>query len=102
MTEKTECTDGPKGIRLSRLGVLVLLITLAVAVLLVGSTLVVRESYRRLMENTETYVELQQSATAMETASEYLTENVRGFVTTGEIRYVRQYFEEVTVTRRRD
>ena len=62
----------------------------------------VTSAYERMMDATETYLSWQNSAHDMEDASDYLTEQVRCFVVTGERSYMDNYFEEVNVTRRRD
>ena len=48
------------------------------------------------------YLAAQLAATDLESGSDYLTDRVRCFVVTGDIEYLKHFFEEVEVTRRRD
>ena len=48
------------------------------------------------------YAVAQSAASDMEAGSDYLTDRVRCFVVTGELTYLRDFFEEVEITRRRD
>lgn len=48
------------------------------------------------------YDAAQHAAMELETGSDYLTDAVRSFVVTGDLRDLNDYFEEATVTRRRD
>ena len=48
------------------------------------------------------HIAAQMAASEMESGSDYLTDRVRCFVVTGDVEYLKDYFEEVDVTRRRD
>ncbi len=70
--------------------------------LLLYATFRLADSYALMRSDTENYIARQQSAADMKTASDYLTEQVRCFAVTGDVDYLRNYFEEAEVTRRRD
>ncbi len=58
--------------------------------------------HEQMNEMTERLIEWQRDCYNVQSASDYLTENIRNFVITGEKKYLDQYFEEAKVTRRRD
>jgi len=60
------------------------------------------DSYQAMRDTTETYIESQTKAADLRAGSDYLTEQVRAFVVTGDTDYLNNYFEEANVTRRRD
>ena len=51
---------------------------------------------------TQDVVELRDSAYDLQVASDYLTEQIRSFAFTGDEKYLKNYFEEANVTKRRD
>ena len=53
-----------------------------------------------MRESTEAYIERQHSAYEMQVAFDYMTEQARCFVVTGDLIYLQHYFEEANVTRR--
>lgn len=55
-----------------------------------------------LKNTTEQYIECEKAAEQLQEGSDYLTEQVRLYVMTGEERYLDQYIEEVEVTKRRE
>ena len=62
----------------------------------------ISHAYQRMEQASSRYIAAQQAVSDMETGSDYLTDRVRCFVVTGGIDYLRDFFEEVDVTRRRD
>lgn len=79
-----------------------MLIAFIVATSLYIADSMVTRGYLRMEQASERYILAQQSATSMEIGSDYLTDAVRSFVVTGKPEFLDQYFEEATVTRRRD
>mgnify|MGYP006916271683 CR=1 FL=1 len=53
-------------------------------------------------EASRRYTEAQMAAADLESGSDYLTDRVRSFVITGKLEYLKDFEEEVEVTRRRD
>ena len=89
-------------ISLRRMSMFVAVLTLLIAVALFASDALVNSGYNRMSHANERYVRAMNAATELEIASDYLTDKVRSFVVTGNIRYMEQFFEEVEVNRRRD
>ena len=82
------------------------LVAVCLAIVIVIGIVVVSLNVRRGIGDIETanerFILAQHATTDLEMGSDYLTENVRSFVMTGDTRYFRNYFEELTVTKRRD
>ncbi|MBR4149915.1 MAG: EAL domain-containing protein, partial [Firmicutes bacterium] len=89
-------------VSLRRMSMFVAVLTLLIAVALFASDALVNSGYNRMSHANERYVRAMNAATELEIASDYLTDKVRSFVVTGNIRYMEQFFEEVEVNRRRD
>lgn len=70
--------------------------------LLLFATYEARTGYTEMRTETDSYIELQQSADDLQLASDYLTEQVRCYAETGERIYMDNYFEEANVTMRRE
>ena len=80
---------------------LIVFMLLASALLLVA-TYRVSAVYASLNEILDDYNQWQTDANDLQIGSDYLTEQVRFFVVTGNRRYLDAYFEEANMTRRRD
>lgn len=78
------------------------IIILIAAILLMFATIRTKIGYSRMRQNTEDYLQWEQDVGNLQLASDYLTEQVRCFVETGEREYLDNYFEEANVTRRRE
>ena len=90
------------GIRLKRFNTLLISISLIFSVFLTYAAVRTINSYREMRADTERYIESERQASDLQSGSDYLTEQVRTFVVTGNPTAVERYFEEVHVTRRRD
>ena len=62
----------------------------------------INTGYQRMEQASERYVSAQLAAMDLQAASDFLTDRMRCFAVTGELRYLNDYFEEVNVTKRRD
>ena len=62
----------------------------------------VTDGFLRMSEANERYIQAQDAAADLESASDYLTEKVRAFAVTGDPDYLTAFFEEVEVVQRRD
>ncbi|MBQ8092247.1 MAG: diguanylate cyclase [Clostridia bacterium] len=102
MSSKSRQATEPKGFKLRRIGIGFMIVSLLFVLFSVYSIIRVRQTHFEIAQTNDSYANLQDNASAMETASELLTESVRGFVTTGENKYLDSYFEEKYVTKRRD
>ena len=93
---------GKKGISIRNLNFTMAVVTVIISVLLLLATYRANTGYIRMRANTEHYIQWQRYAYDLQTASDYLTEQVRCFVETGKREYLDNYFEEAHVTRRRE
>lgn len=90
------------GLPLGKLTYIMAVFTVLLSVLLLFSTRRTSEGYEAMRQNTENYVKWQQSANDLLSAANYLTEQARGFITTGSSSRLDAYVEELTVTCRRE
>ena len=97
-----EQTKEHTGIQLKTASVFFVIIALIAAAALMVSDLTVTRGYQRMESASDRYIAAQMAASDMESGSDYLTDRVRCFVVTGEIQYLRDFIEEVGVTKRRD
>ena len=84
------------------LNYLMAFVALVSSVLLLFTAQRVQKSYDTMIAVSNRYVELQSAAYDLQRASDYLTDQVRSFVITGDLSFLENYFEEATVTRRRE
>ncbi|MBQ3921615.1 MAG: hypothetical protein II689_05175, partial [Firmicutes bacterium] len=91
-----------RGISLRVLNILLMILTAILAVVLLYASTMSFRSLRDARATVENYIYHQRSAYELQIASDYLTEQVRCFVVTGDVSYVEHYFEEANVTKRRD
>ncbi|MDO4990555.1 MAG: GGDEF domain-containing protein [Eubacteriales bacterium] len=97
-----EVHDEGGGISLWRFHAIAAVIITVLAVLLVLSASQTGKGYSRMEAATENYIQAQQAAADMQTASDYLTAEARTFIATGDLTHAERFFEETDVTRRRD
>ncbi len=91
-----------KGIPLRVMNVIFTIIAIIAAAALFYSDSMVNRGFSRLEEASDRYIAAQQGASNMEIGSDYLTDRVRSFVFTGNIQYMKDFFEEIEVTQRRE
>lgn len=91
-----------RGVPIRTLNYVLAGVTLVISVLLLVAIYRTIVSYREMHHATEDYIGWQASANEMQLSSDYLTEQVRCFVETGQRQYLDNYFTEAEVTRRRD
>ena len=94
--------DKMQGISIRRIHLLMALLLLVISVLLLFATFRTKTGYSRMREYTGSYILWERDADNLQRASDYLTEQVRCFVETGNRKYLDNYFTEAEVTRRRD
>ena len=90
------------GIQLRTASIFFVILAVFAAAALMLSDLAVTRGYQRMERASDRYIAAQLAATDMEAGSDYLTDRVRCFVVTGDLQYLRDFFEELEVTRRRD
>ncbi len=89
-------------IQLKTESIIFVMIAVIVAVSLMITDLAVARGYQRMDAASDRYMAAQRAAADMQEGSDYLTDRVRSFVVTGEIDYLRDFYEELEVTRQRD
>ena len=94
--------DPGPGINLGKLNIVFVLLAFFAAVALFLSDLSVSSGYQRMERASDRYIFAQMSASNLEFGSDFLTDCVRCFVVTGKTDYLKDFLEEVEVTRRRD
>ena len=77
-------------------------VMLVLSALLLAATWSMAGDYANLNANIKRYARWQLDANSLQSGSDYLTEQVRCFVVTGDRAYLDNYFEEANVTRSRD
>lgn len=95
-------TNGKRQIKSRHLSVLMILTTIFFAVDLIVISFLCSQTYNQLNEVINYHMELQQDVYNLQDGSDYLTEQVRLFVMTGDREYFDNFFNEVNVTRRRN
>ena len=75
---------------------------LVIAGALAISGLMINRSYQAIGAADNRYNQAVHAAEDLSEGSDYLTDSVRAYTVTGELGYLNDYFEEATVTRRRD
>ena len=91
-----------EGLPLGKLNYAMAVITLVISLLLIRATYQASDGYERVNRATENYIMWEQGASSIKAATDYLTEQARNFVMTGDRKYIDNYFNEVNVQRRRE
>ena len=91
-----------KGLSLRTITRIMIIITSVIAICLIVFAFLIINKYREYQKSSEKFVALENSANDLEQASDYLTEQGRYFVVTGEDNYYQAYFKEVFTTKRRE
>lgn len=91
-----------KGLSLKIIIRVMAIITGVITICLIISLFLLTNTNRRVNELKEDFLKLEKSANDLEQASDYLTEQVRYYVVTGEDNYYHEYFREVNETKRRE
>ncbi|MBR4554292.1 MAG: GGDEF domain-containing protein [Ruminococcus sp.] len=91
-----------KGISLRYTHVLMMVISIAIAGVLLFETVSTMRAFRDLSKAADNFINMQSTADELMKASDYLTEESQKFVVTGERVHMDNYFHEADVTRRRE
>ena len=94
--------ENGSGVPLGKLNYVMAAVIVVISLLLIRATYRTSDGYERVNSATENYIAWEQSASSIRDATDYLTEQARSFVMTGEKRYIENYFNEVKVQRRRE
>ena len=91
-----------KGISLRHVNIVMLVIALLISAVLVFAMNRTNELYEVTSEANDDLIVWRSSAYDLQIASDYLTDQMRSFVITGDRTYLDNYIEEAYVTKRRD
>lgn len=89
-----------KKIRIERVSIGSIAVTILLGILLVFVSSECTQQFAALQTATDEYIECEKQASELQAASDYLAEQVRLFVVTGQREYMDLYFEEKDVTQR--
>ena len=90
------------GISLRTVHFLLIIGAVFVSILMFLTSYRLSTEFESMTETSERQIELRKAARELMDASDYLTDRVRCFVVTGDVVYLKDFYEEVDVTRRRD
>lgn len=91
---------GRRGISLKAIGLIIAGTATVLTAALMTSIFLLTSRYRQVMDSTNAYIEYKSYAQEVQVASDYLTEQVRSYVVTGEDEYYQNYFVEADSKRR--
>lgn len=91
-----------RGVSQRKLNYIMVGLVVLLSVLLLVSVYLTMSRYNVMRAATDDYIDLEKAAAGMRVGSDYLTEQVRSFVVTGNREYYDNYFREANVTRRRE
>ena len=91
-----------KKIRIERVSIGSIAVTILLGILLVFVSSECTQQFAALQTATDEYIECENQASELQAASDYLAEQVRLFVVTGQREYMDLYFEEKDVTQRQE
>ena len=91
-----------RGLNMRTINAVFAAIALIIAAALFLCSAHIKNAYDRMERANERYLASTVAAMEMNAGSDYLTDRIRCFTVTGELRYMDDYFMEVNTTRRRD
>ena len=100
--DKNGSHDPQQGLHLKTVSAIIVAVALIAAAALFICDARVNAGYTRMERASERYIDSSLAAADMTAASDYLTDRVRCFTVTGDLRYLNDFFEEVEITRRRN
>ena len=91
-----------KGLSLKTLSILIAIIATIISASLIACVSLLNHKNHVVTETTQEYMRWENVASDVQSASDYLTSEVRSFVVVGEKKHMDNYFEESKVTKRRE
>ncbi len=91
-----------QGVSLRKINYIMAAVSLLISLFFLFAVHRLAADYNELRELTQTYDDLKDSASELQAASDYLTEQARIFAMTGKRDYLDNYFREAEVVRRRE
>lgn len=98
--KKKKETTGRGGISLKTIGLIITLVGAVITAALIASLVLLSNKYHQVLESTSAYMEYKGYAQEVQVGSDFLTEQVRSYVVTGEEKYCKNYFIESDSKRR--
>ena len=90
------------GLSLRATFIAMFIVTIAIAVVLLGITYRALKSFRALSDATESYIVLEDAAEELLSGSDYLTEEAQCFTVMGDMKHLYNYINEAETVRRRE
>ena len=90
------------GISLRMMNLISVIIAFVITITLVVSLYMLTNGYRDMNKSTSEYFEWEKDASLLESASDYLTEQVRYYAINHDKKYLDNYFDEAFNTKRRE
>lgn len=91
-----------RGIKIRTMNLWMILVSCVLYLLLILATIHASGCYTDMVASTGEYITCEENASLVTQGSDFLTEQVRLFAVTADLRYLDAYFTEVNDTRRRD
>ena len=91
-----------KGIRISTVNMIMILISCVLYILLITATIRVSEQYKNVHSSMDEYIAFEENEAFLTEGSAYLTEQVRLYTVTLEPEYMENYFTEANESKRRE
>lgn len=91
-----------EGVSLKEINFAFLILAILISGILIWAMARTNVLYAQTNETTQKIIMLKESSSGLQSASDYLTEQIRCFAVTGDVKYLDNYFEEADVTRRRE
>ena len=82
------------GYPISKINFILVAVVSVIALFLLVTTFRVNTGYQKLVDTIESYLQWEQDVKNMEIYSDYLTNEVRAFVETGNVEHLNLYFKE--------
>ena len=90
------------GLQLKTASIFFAVLAIISALALIIADISITRDYLKMKQASDRYIEAETSASDLQTGSDYLTDRVRCFVVTGDIQFLKDFYEEVNETRRRE
>jgi diguanylate cyclase (GGDEF)-like protein len=95
-------SNGVRGIRIGLLNYIIIIVAWVLYAILIYESVNISVKYQSLITTTQDYITSEKDATLLDTASDYLTEQVRLYVMNMDVTYAKAYFTELNVDKRRE
>ncbi len=91
-----------QGLSLKTTSFVTMILSLFITLILLFTGIRTFRSFRRMEESTDDFIMLENAASNLMNASDYLTDEVQSFTVIGDVKHMENYFTEAEITRRRE